>query len=114
YSNGIQAEQTGQVYAKDVIINVDGAGSYTFGVEAGKGGQILVEGDSTINVAGTSSAAGARAYSGKESTIVLDGTTVNADTDAIGLMAGDTDGDGPGTAGTINLRNGEVIAKNSP
>lgn len=114
YSNGIQAESSGTVLAKNVEIDVDGGSSHTFGVEAGNGGHIFVEGNSSINVAGNG-AAGARAYAGIESTIVLDGTAITAEGNAIGLMAGDKDGDtGPETAGTINLRNGSVVAESSP
>ncbi|HWK63074.1 MAG TPA: hypothetical protein VNT00_16760, partial [Eoetvoesiella sp.] len=107
-------------------ISVDGGTSYTFGVEAGGGttvGSTVNLSNSTIDVNGDV-AAGARAYTGfdpdtsleksKQGKVILDGTAINVNgTSSIGLMAGDTDGSNPGTAGEITYTNGTITATGS-
>ena len=114
YSNGIQAEAGGVVTGQGVVINADGGSSYTFGAEAGDGGKVSLTGGS-ITVNGDT-AAGVRAYTGHGKTRVgevhLDGTDITATgASSIGLMAGDTDGANPGTAGSISYKNGDVTAE---
>lgn len=120
YSNGIQAEAKGTVIGTEVEITADGGSSYTFGVEAGDGGSVELTGG-FIEVTGVN-AAGVRAYSGFDGTktspvprpngrgnVVLDGTGVTVTgSGAIGLMAGDEDGDKPVSAGDILFKNADV------
>uniref|UniRef100_UPI0037C71289 beta strand repeat-containing protein n=1 Tax=Pusillimonas sp. TaxID=3040095 RepID=UPI0037C71289 len=120
YSNGIQAQDRGQVHGSDVTITANGGSSYTFGVEAGSGGGVALT-DSTISVSGAG-AAGARAYTGAPTSdgkqvqglVSLERTNVSVGTGAIGLMAGDTDDGVDGSAGTIQFADGKVVSEDGP
>jgi len=120
YSNGIQAEERGTVTGSGVTITAKAGENYTFGAEAGGGGIVNLNNGSSIEVTGKM-AAGVRAYTGHDDDGTLkdargeahlSATSVIANGEgAIGLMAGDTDGAHPGSAGTITYANGTVLAE---
>ncbi|PVY60357.1 outer membrane autotransporter protein [Pusillimonas noertemannii] len=126
YNNGIQAENQGFVTGSDdVAITVTGGpGKYTYGVEAGDGGQVELIGGS-ITVSGGNGAAGVRAYTGFDSSggikpggrgsVLLNGTIVEASgSTVVGLLAGDTEGGTNPSAGNIRIEGGaSVTSQNS-
>lgn len=111
YALGAHAQDGGLLTGSNNTITTTGNAS--MGVEVDRGGQINLSGGS-ITTSGVG-AAGARALSGEQDgatpgSIKLDGVTVaTSGEDAIGLMAGDEDGNnGPKSAGDIAFKNGSV------